>query len=238
MQNNTWAIYRKEIAGFFSSPVAYITLVVFLMISGWFFTSSFFLINESDLRVLFNIIPLVYMFFIPAITMSLMAREWNTGTLEFLTTLPVSDHQIVVGKFLAALTLIAAGLGFTLVHFLTLLFIGNHTDIGALISGYFGLLLVGAAYAAIGTFGSTLTHNQISAFIISFLIIFILFILDKVLIFFPPFLSSVFQFISIDYHLSNISRGVIDSRNLIYLVSLCLLFLLASVRVLEMRKWR
>ncbi len=238
MRNNYTILYRKEVSSFFNSPVAYITLVVFLLINAWFAMSTFFLINESDLRTLFSIVPIVYLFFVPAITMSLIAKEKNTGTMEFITTLPFSDGDIIVAKFLAALTLVGAALAFTLVHLITLLMIGNNIDIGALLSGYLGLLLVGAAYTAIGTFGSTVTDNQITAFLISFMIIFIFFILDKILIFVPGFLGSIFQFLSIDYHLNNISRGVIDSRNLIYFGSLISFFLLVSVRILEMRKWR
>ena len=143
-----------------------------------------------------------------------------------------------MAKFLAALTLIGTALAFTLVHFITLMIIGNNIDIGALISGYLGLLLAGAAYAAIGTFGSAITDNQITAFLVSFLIIFIFFILDKILMFVPGFLGSIFQFLSMDYHLNNISKGVIDSRNLIYFGSLIAFFLLVSIRILEMRKWR
>ncbi len=238
MRNNFKIIYRKEVQSFFNSPVAYITLVVFLLINAWFFTSTFFLINESDLRMLFTVAPIVFIFFIPAITMGMIAKEKNSGTLEFITTLPFSDAEIVIAKFLAALTLVATALLFTTVHFITLLIVGNNIDVGALISGYLGLLLVGAAYTAIGTFGSSVTDNQITAFIISFLIIFILFILDKILMFVPGFLSSLLQYLSIDYHLSNISRGVIDSRNLVYLGSIILFFLLMSIRVVEMRKWR
>jgi len=238
MRNNFSIIYRREVQSFFSSPVAYITLVVFLLINAWFFTSTFFLINESDLRTLFSVIPIVYIFFVPAITMGLIAKEKNTGTMEFITTLPFTDGEIIIAKYLAALTLLGTALAFTLVHFFTLLVVGNNIDIGALISGYLGLLLVGGAYAAIGTFGSTVTDNQITAFIISFLIIFVLFILDKILMFVPGSLSSILQYLSIDYHLNNISRGVIDSRNLVYLGSLILFFLLISIRILEMRKWR
>jgi len=238
MQSNYKILYRKEVQSFFNSPVAYITLVIFLLISAWFTMSTFFLINESDLRTLFSVVPIVYLFFVPAITMGLIAREKNSGTMEFITTLPFTDGEIIVAKFLAALTLIGTALAFTLVHLVTLLIIGSNIDIGALISGYLGLLLVGGVYAAIGTFGSTVTDNQITAFLISFLIIFIFFILDKILIFVPGFLGSVFQFLSIDYHLSNISKGVIDSRNLIYFGSMIAFFLLVSIRVLEMRKWR
>jgi ABC-2 type transport system permease protein len=236
--DNVKMIYRKEISAFFNSPVAYIVLIVFALIAAWFFSNTFFLTNQSDLRNLFDIIPIVYVFFVPAVTMGLIARERNAGTMEFLTTLPITDGQIVWGKFLAALSLIGVALLFTFVHFFTLLIVGKHVDVGALISGYFGLWLVGAVYVAIGVFGSAITNNQITAFIISFMIIFILFILEKVLIFAPTFLAAVFQYISMDYHLENISRGVIDSRNLIYFGSVIALFLLLSTRVLEMRKWK
>jgi ABC-2 type transport system permease protein len=212
--------------------------MVFLIISAWFFMSTFFLINESDLRGLFSVIPTLYIFFIPAITMGLVAREGNTGTMEFLTTLPFSEGEIVVGKFLSALSLIGTALLFTLVHFITVLIVGNNIDIGATISGYLGLLIVGAAYAAIGIFSSALTDNQIVAFIISFAIIFLLFLLDKILVFVPGFLGSIFQYLGTDYHLSNITRGVIDTRNLVYFGSIIVLFLLLSIRILEMRKWR
>lgn len=238
MRSNTIAIYRKEISSFFSSPVAYITLMVFLIISAWFFMSTFFLVNESDLRGLFSVIPILYIFFIPAITMGLVSRERNSGTIELLTTLPLSEGEIIVGKFLSALALIGIALLFTLVHFITLLIVGNNIDIGATISGYLGLLIVGAAYTAIGTFSSTLTDNQIVAFIISFVIIFLLFLVDKILVFVPGFLGSIFQYMGTDYHLSNMIRGVIDTRNLIYFGSIIVLFLLLSIRILEMRKWR
>lgn len=231
-------IYKKELKNFFNSPVAYITLVVFLLIGGWFFTSTLFLINESNLRTLFSVIPIIYIFFIPAITMGLIAKERNDNTMEFLTTLPFDDKDIVIGKFLAALSLIGTALLFTLVHFITLTVIGTNLDVGAIFSGYLGLFLVGGVYAAVGTFSSSVTNNQITAFIISFLIIFLFFMMDKILFFVPGFMTSFLQFMSIDYHLSNISRGVIDSRNLIYFGSVISFFLLISTRVLEIRKWR
>ncbi|UCD37238.1 MAG: ABC transporter permease subunit [Fidelibacterota bacterium] len=231
-------IFRKEIGGYFNSPVAYITLVVFLLISGWFFSSSFFLINESDLRGLFNIIPVIYLFFIPAITMGLIAREKSAGTMELLVTLPLEDWEVVLGKYLAAVSLIAVGLLYTLFHFFTLTFVGTNIDVGALFAGYLGLLLAGGVYAAAGVFCSAVTGNQITAFILGFLIVFAFFMMDKVLFFIPSFMAGIVQFISVDYHLSNISRGVIDSRNLIYFGTMIAVFLIMAVRVLEMRKWR
>jgi ABC-2 type transport system permease protein len=238
MRNNIGTIYKKELSSFFNSPVAYITIIVFLLINSWFFTSTFFLINQSDVRQLFNIAPLTFLFFVPAVTMSLVAKEKNDGTLEFLTTMPISDGEIITGKFLAALSLLGTAILFTLVHFFTVLIVGNNLDFGALISGYIGLIILGAAYTSIGIFASTVTDNQITAFIVGFLIIFIFFILDKILIFIPSFMSSFIQYLSVDYHLSNISKGVIDSRNIIYFGSLISFFLLVSIRVLEMRKWR
>ena len=235
---NVGIIFRKEMAAFFNGAVAYIALVVFLVLNGWFFASSFFLINESVLRALFATVPVIYLFFIPAITMSLISREKSSGTMELLVTLPLEDWEVVTGKFLAAVGLIGTGLAFTLFHLITLTLVGSNIDGGAIFTGYLGLLLVGAAYAAVGVFASSLTGNQISAFLLGFAIVFILFILDKILIFIPGFLAALLQFLSIDYHLSNISRGVIDSRNLVYFASLIVLFLILAVRVLEMRKWR
>jgi len=231
-------IFRKELGAYFNSPVAYITLVVFLIISGWFFSSSFFLINESDLRGLFNIIPVIYLFFIPAITMGLIAREKSAGTMELLMTLPLEDWEVVMGKYLAAVALIAVGLLYTLFHFITLTFVGSNVDVGATFTAYLGLLLAGGVYAAAGIFCSAATGNQITAFILGFLIVFAFFMMDKVLFFVPAFLTALVQFISIDYHLSNISRGVIDSRNLIYFGTVIAVFLILTVRVLEIRKWR
>ncbi|HNB57790.1 MAG TPA: ABC transporter permease subunit, partial [bacterium] len=151
---NTHMIYRKEMAVFFNSPVAYIVLAVFAVMTSIFFSNTFFLNNQSDLRPLFEVVPWVFMFFVPAITMSLVARERQSGTLEFLVTLPVTDSQIIIGKFLAAFTLVATALGFSLVHFFTLIAVGKHVDVGAVLCGYFGLLLVGALYCAIGIFCS------------------------------------------------------------------------------------
>ncbi|MCF7884898.1 MAG: ABC transporter permease subunit [Candidatus Marinimicrobia bacterium] len=238
MKTNIGLIYKKEFSSFFNSAVAYITLIVFLLLAGWFSMNTFFLINQSDLRQLFSVIPIIYLAFIPALTMNLIAEEKNDGTMEFLTTLPVSDADIVVGKFLASMALIGIALLFTFTQFFTVLIIGNNVDIGALLCGYIGLLLLGGVYSAIGLFASSITDNQIVAFIVSFLIIAIFFILDKILMFVPGFLSTIFQYMSTGYHFESISRGVIDSRNIIYFASIITFFLLLSIRVLEMRKWR
>ncbi len=232
------SVLKRELASFFNSPVAYIVLTVFSLITAWMFTSTFFLMNQSDLRGLFEVAPIVFVFFIPAITMGLIARERHAGTIELLFTLPVEDHHIVLGKFLAAMTLITAALSLTAVHFITLLLVGNKVDVGALLSGYLGLILLGGLYTSVGVWASSLTSNQISAFLIAFAVVFVFFILEKALVFFPVFMNAWLQYASVDYHFDNMARGVIDSRDVIYFVSGAATFLLLSVRVLETRKWR
>ena len=234
---NLKAIYFKEIKSYFNSPMAYIFLVIFTVINGYFFTRTFFLFDQSDMRSLFNIIPLIYLFFIPAVTMSLIAREKNLGTMEVMSTLPLKDVDFVIGKFLAALSLVLIGLGISLVHFFTLTQVGTNIDYGAVFTGYLGLALAGAVYSSVGTFASSLTDNPVIAFIIGIFIILIFFLMDKMLMFVPISLTGVIQYLSVDYHLSNISRGVIDSRNLIYFGSVIGFFLFMTVRILETRKW-
>ncbi len=234
--SNIVTIFRREIRSYFNSPVAYVVIVVFLAIVGWFFTSSLFLANVASLRTMFDLVPFVYLFFVPAITMRLLAEEKKAGTLELLATKPVSDAEIVLGKFLAAWALLAATLLPTLLYLVTILLLGS-PDIGPVLTGYIGLLLMGAVYIGIGLFASSLTENQIVAFIVSFLIILAFFMVDKVLMYMPEGLVSTMEFLGVDYHYSNIARGVIDSRDIIYFVSLVGFSLLLSTSSLERRKW-
>jgi ABC-2 type transport system permease protein len=194
--------------------------------------------GQSDLRALFNIVPMVYLFFIPAITMSLIAKEKNLGTMEVICTLPIKEYEFVLGKYFAALALIIVGLLFTAVHFATLVSFGTNIDYGALFTGYLGLFFVGAVYAAIGTFASSLFDNQVVAFIIGVFIVLMFFLFDKLLIFVPSFMAGIIQYLSVDYHTSNISRGVIDSRNIIYFISVIGMFLFSTTQVLSSRKWK
>jgi len=236
--SNLKTVYYKEMKSYFNSPMAYIFLVIFSVINGYFFTRTFFLFNQSDMRSLFNIVPLVYLFFIPAVTMSLIAREKNLGTMEIITTLPLKDIDFVFGKFLAALSLVVTGLLVTLIHLFTLTQVGTNVDYGAVFTGYLGLALAGAVYSSVGTFASSVTDNQVVAFLIGIFIVIIFFLMDKMLMFIPAYLTGLIQYLSVDYHLSNISRGVIDSRNLVYFSSVVGFFLFMTVRILEIRKWR
>ena len=236
--NNIKIITKKELRSYFNSPMAYIFLVVFAITNGYFFTNTFFLINQSDMRTLFNIIPLVYLFFIPAITMSLIAREKNSGTMEVMSTLPIKDSDFIMVKFFAALLLIVIGLGITIIHLFTLINVGTNIDYGSVFTGYLGIVLLGAVYASIGTFASSITENQVISFIISVFIVLTFFLMDKVIYFIPSSIQGIVQFLSVDFHLSNMSRGVIDTRNIIYFCSLIYFFLSMTGRVLEMRKWK
>ena len=233
---NIGPIFRRELRSYFNSPVAYVVMVVFLVIIGWFFSSNMFLMNVASMRIVFEIVPLIFLFFVPAITMRLLAEEKKSGTLELLTTKPVRDVEIVLGKFFAAWTLLAAALAPTLLYFITLLSLGQ-IDIGPVVSGYLGLLLMGAVYIAIGIFASSITENQIVAFIVSFLIVLALFLMDKVLMYVPEAFASTLEFLAIDYHFSNIACGVIDTRNIIYFGSLLGFSLLLATVSLERRKW-
>ncbi|MEE9288699.1 MAG: ABC transporter permease subunit, partial [Bacteroidota bacterium] len=174
------------------------------------------------------------LFFAPAITMRLISEEKKIGTLELLITKPVSEFEIVAGKFLAGWVLVLIALVPTLSYYISLSALGD-LDIGPVIGGYLGLALVGAVYISIGLFGSSLTENQVVAFIVSFLIIFVFFLLDKILIYMPVGVASVVEFLGIDYHFGNIARGVIDSRDVIYYLSLVTAFLIFSTVSLQRR---
>ena len=233
---NILTIFRKELRSYFNSPVAYIVLFVFLIITGWFFTSSLFLGQVVTMRNVFDIIPFIFLFFVPAISMRTLSEEKKSGTIELLLTKPISDTDIVMGKFLAALALTGIALAYTLIYVISLTFLGK-IDLGSIIGTYIGLLLMSGVYISIGIFASSLTENQVVAFIISFLMVFALFLLNKVLVFLPTSLASILEYISIDYHFGSIARGVIDTRNIIYYLSGITIFILLTRASLERRKW-
>ena len=229
-------IFYRELSAYFNSLMAYIVISVFLLLTGWFFTSELFLSGDSSLRNVFSIIPFIFIFFIPAITMRLLSEERKSGTIELLVTMPISDLDIVLGKYFAGLGLLIMALLFTFPYALTIMILGE-PDIGMLICGYLGLILMGASYVSIGVFASTISKNQVVSFILAFLIIFALWMIDKFLVIMPTNLVPYLQFLSIDYHYQNISRGVIDSRDLLYYISLIIFMLSLSKLSLESRKW-
>ena len=211
-------ILNKEFKDYFVSPIAYIVISIFLLVTGWFFFSTFFLYNQANLRQFFSLLPLIFAFVIPAITMRMFAEELNTGSYEILLTMPVSFLDVILGKMLAGVAMVAAMLIPTLAYAVTVAALGQ-LDWGPVIGGYIGAVLLGTAYTSIGLFASALTRNQIIAFIIGMTICFTLTLIDKMLFFFPRELLGVIGYLGADFHFQNISRGVLDSRDIIYFLS-------------------
>jgi ABC-2 type transport system permease protein len=230
-------ISRREIRTYFNSPVAYIVVPVFVIITGYLFFTQLFLEKQADMRGFFNIMPLLFMFMIPAITMRLLADEKSSGTLELLITMPVRDSEVVVGKFLAAMALLCTAIGLTLVFALTVKSLGP-LDRGPTIGGYLGLVLMGGAYVSIGVMASALTRNSIVSFIVAFAISFALYLLGRLTQFLPQALQKLVAYLSIDGHFENIGRGVIDTRDVIYYFSVMVVCLLIATLSLESRRWK
>lgn len=221
---STLYIFRKEFKGYFISPIAYIVISIFLILTGWFFFSTFFLFGQTEMRNFFSLLPIIFSFIIPAVTMRLFAEEFNTGSYELLLTLPVSALNIIIGKFLSAVAFVALMLLPTIFYSVFISFIGD-LDWGPVTGGYIGALLLGATFSSIGIFASSLTRNQIIAFITGMTFCFILTLIDKMLFFLPESAVNFFQYLGADYHFQNISKGIIDSRDLLYFLSICFVML-------------
>jgi ABC-2 type transport system permease protein len=181
-------IFKKEFRTYFVSPIAYIVISIFLIVIGWFFFSTFFLFNQAGLRNFFLLLPIVFAFVIPAVTMRLFSEEYHIGSYETLLTMPVTFREVVLGKFLASVAFIAAMLFPTLAYPITVSFLGD-LDWGPVVGGYVGALLLGASFAGVGLFASSLTRNQIVAFIIGVAICFALVLVDKILFLVPAVLA-------------------------------------------------
>jgi ABC-2 type transport system permease protein len=231
-------ICGKEFKAFFVSPIAYVFITVYLVVTNFLFFQGFFLINQADMRGYFGLLPWVFLFFVPAITMRTWAEEKKVKTLEILLTWPVSDLQVVLGKFLAAFAFLAVAILLSITIPITIVFLGN-PDVGAIICSYVGALLMGAAYLAIGLWISSLTENQIVAFILGVVATFILFIIGSpfVTMAAPSLIVPVLTYLGLGTHFDSIGRGVIDTRDIIYYLSIIGFFLFLNVRSLESRKW-
>lgn len=220
---SVWIITRRELGSFFDSLIAYVMLLLFLGFSGlftWLVGSDIFLVGQASLRSFFGIAYWTLFFFAPALTMRLLAEEKRSGTLELLLTKAVSDRQVVMGKFLSTLILVAIALALTLPYVITVANIGN-LDNGGVICGYLGLFLMSAVYLSIGLFASSITTNQIVAFLIALFIgIFFHIIFDVLASTFHGFFGEVFHYLSLSVHFESISRGVMDTKDIIYFLSL------------------
>jgi ABC-2 type transport system permease protein len=227
-------IFKKEFTGYFVSPIAYIVISIFLLVTGWFFFTTFFLYNQANLRNFFALLPIIFSFVIPAITMRLFSEELNVGSYEILLTMPVTFRDVVLGKFLAAVGLVATMLIPTLAYPITVSSFGQ-LDWGPVVGGYIGAILLGAAFSAIGLFASSLTRNQIIAFIIGMIICFSLTLIDKMLFFLPQSMLGVLEYLGADFHFINISKGVIDSRDIVYFLSVSFVGLYGTHLIIEER---
>jgi len=242
-----WALFKKEINGFFSSLTGYIVIVVFLLVNSlfmWVFPGNFNVLDNgyANIETLFIIAPWIFLFLVPAITMRMFADEKQSGTIELLFTRPISDFQIIFAKYFASVVLVLLAIIPTLVFFYSVYQLGNpvgNIDIGGTWGSFIGLFFLAAIYTSIGLFSSSITSNQVIAFIIAVTISFFMFkgfdSINSLGIF-----NSINTFIinlGINEHYNSMSRGVIDSRDMIYFISVIGLFLLITKTVLQSRKW-
>lgn len=232
------SIFKKEFRAYFLSPIAYVFTTVYLMVTNFLFFQGFFIINQAEMRSYFGLLPWVFLFFVPAITMRIWAEEKKMKTLELLLTWPVSDMAVVVGKFLASFAFLTIVIVLSISVPITVAILGN-PDMGPIIGGYLGALLMGGAYLAIGLWVSSLTENQIVAFIVGVVVTFALFIIGNqfVTMAIPSALVPVFNYLGLGNHFDSIGRGVVDSRDIVYYLSVIGFFLFLNVRSIESRKW-
>lgn len=239
--NKIWIITKRELSSFFDSLTAYVMIILFLGLSGlftWLVGSNVFLMNQASMDVFFGIAFWSLFFFIPALTMKMIAEENRAGTIELLITKAVTDGQIVAGKFLACLLLVIIALVCTLPYYITISQLGNIDD-GGVIGGYFGLILLSAAYISIGLFASSLTTNQIVAFLLAlFISVFFHLLFDVIGSTMTGALGSIFTYLSTRSHFESLSRGVVDSRDMVFFFSIIVLGLLLSQVMLSKRNWQ
>lgn len=234
-KNPAGIIFRRELNAYFTGPVAYIVTGLFLIISGILFFSTFFLNGRAELRQFFGLLPVMLSFFVPALTMRLFAEEKRSGSMETLMTLPVTEVDVVAGKFLASFTGTLIMIVPTFFYAVTAEIFGS-PDYGPIVGGYIGTVFLCLSFTAIGLFASSITKNQIIAFFTGFIICIALTMLDVFLILLPAPLVSFLTFLSADSHFTSISRGIIDTRDLLYFISLTALFLVLTVKVQQQER--
>lgn len=234
-----FALYKKELTSYFNSPIAYIFIAGFLVVGNWLFFNSFFLVGQASLRSYFAILPWLFLFLTPAVTMRLWAEEKKSGTIEFLLTLPLTDWQIVLAKFLAALSFMALTLALSITLPISVSKLGE-LDWGVVIGSYLGALLLAGAYLSLGLFISSMTKNQIIAFVIALASSFLFFIIgaDFVLATAPRILAPLMSAIGLSSHFSNIAKGLIDTKDIFYYLSFIFVFLWLNAKVIVNRSWK
>lgn len=233
--NTKAVIVKRELGAYFTGAVGYIVIGLFLLISGFLFFNVFFLENRAELRRFFSTLPVLLAFFIPAVTMRLFAEERKSGSLETLMTLPVSSVDVVMGKFWASLTFTSVMIAPTLVYALTASLFGS-LDAAPVVCGYLGAVFLAAAFCSVGLFASASTKNQIVAFFIGWALCILLALIDQFLLFLPARLANFLGYLSAGSHFTSVSRGIVDSRDLVYFVSLTAVFLTLTVKTIDSRR--
>lgn len=229
-KNPAFVIMKRELRSYFAGPIGYFVTALFLVINGLLFFAAFFLQNRADLRNFFSLLPILLSFFIPAITMRVFAEEKRVGSIETLMTLPVREVDVVTGKYLAVFVESLIMLAPTLFYVITAEIFGS-PDYGPIVGGYAGAIFICAAFSAIGLFSSSITRNQIIAFVAAMAICLVLTFIESFLVFLPDGIVKVFSFISASVHFGSISKGILDTRDLLYFTSLTALFFVCTVRV-------
>ncbi|MBI4360093.1 MAG: ABC transporter permease [Candidatus Jacksonbacteria bacterium] len=237
--HNIITIFKKELRAYFNSPIAYIFLIVYLTVSNWLFFGRFFMEGQAVLRPFFALLPWIFLIMIPSLTMRLWADEKRSGGIELLMTLPLKDYEAVLGKFVSALAMLGITLVLTLPTAFTVIALGD-VDGGEVVGGYLGALLLGGTIIAFGAFMSSLTRNQIVAFLLTIVFSFILLIIgaDYTLAPFSGFFASVLNFASFLPHYEALTTGLIDGGDVVYFLGCIFLFLFLNTKVLESRQYR
>ncbi|MGB9592968.1 MAG: ABC transporter permease [Anaerolineae bacterium] len=234
---NTLTIARREIQAYFVSPIAYVVAAAFLAIMGYFFAMILYYSREATMRYTLGNMTTVLLFVAPILTMRLLAEEQRMGTIELLLTAPVKDWEVVLGKFLGSLALYACMLGVSLYFPLVLTMVGN-PDPGPIVSGYVGMLLLGGALLSLGVLTSSLTQNQIVSAVLGVVLIILLWLVSALGDVTGAPLSGVFRYLALSEHFYDFFKGVIDTRDVIYYLSVIAAALFLATRVLETRRWR
>ena len=240
--NSFWAVFKRELKGYFATPVAYVFLVIFLFFAGYLpFRDGFFEIRQADLRLFFNSLPLLFVFMVPSVAMRLWAEERKSGSVELLLTLPITVSQAVLGKFFAAWFFLAIALLLTLPLPITVAYLGN-PDAGQIIIGYLGAFLMAGGFLAIGSFFSALTKNQVISFILSVVACAILVFagnpttLNYLSTMLSPALLGVVENLSFQNHFESMMRGVLEIKDIAYFGILIAAWVYACMMILEERK--
>lgn len=237
--NKILTLTKKELNSYFNSPMGYIVISIFLLINGWLFIQGFFLIGQASMRSFFDLLPILFMFILPAVTMASWSEEKRSGTVEVLMTFPIKTSEAVLAKFLSGFVFLAVMLALTISIPIMISNLGN-PDRGVILAGYIGALLLGSAYISIGLWVSSITKNQIISFIVAVVIIFAFYIVGNsfILSSLPIEVAGIGKFLSFGTHFNSILRGVISLADIIYYLSVIVFFLFLNARVVGLRNWK